>query len=332
MAKPPASLRDTMRLFGKFRPARGLAEFFLRPEWSGLSGRHLAHALLDRPPAAGEEWPDGGAQVVFESAAFRDRLCLRLARALPNKRRLLFVHLPKCAGTDFEGVLRRRMPLLHPTIESAAAVPPEQLAAWLRRLAEALADSETIAYGGHTALPFYLDEGLFRVSDRIVTVIREPRAIIISFANYIMARFDRQPDLAAIDTRGWADMLGITSFDPAMPAAERRAMALRVMTTPGILPVNPLCALLGDGTAAGAMAQLARAPVEFTTVERYEAWLAARFPGTESRRANAQPALIGWDDLSSEQRRQLEAATEEDRPLYDDLMQKLGDQAFAFAA
>ncbi len=328
----PASLRDLLGAFAAYVPGTPAQDFLAGLDWGAATPRQIVHAFFDRPPtneavrALEGQSPAEMAFTVFASPAFRQGLVPRLLGAQPGKRRILFVHLPKCAGTDFEQVLRQRGPLVHPSFESAEAHPLESLATQLRAIGRGLAKPGDIACGGHLGLRWYLDEGLFRFRDRLVTVVRDPEPIAVSFANYVVARFRMHPALDAIDVRGWAAKLGLGPLDPEMGETAWRDLALRVVTAPGMMPTNPLCSLLGNGTAAGAFAQMRRAAIEIATVETYDAWLAARWDGARSVRVNAQSQRIRWEDLSPAQRETIAAASAEDRVLMRAVRSALGDR------
>jgi len=322
--KPPVSLRDTVLLFGRLGQDGDIAALFSRVAWQGVSRRQLVHAFLDRPPSPDEaiEPPDfdpgAAAMALFLSHAFRDGLVRRVLDSFPGKRRLLFAHVQKAAGSDFIAAVQKTMPRLEHDVASAEAMPAPLLAQRLRRFANQIPQTDTIFVGGHIPLREFLDAPLFRFCDRLATTVRHPHEICVSLANYIVKRFQNTPDLSAGDVRSWADALGLTAAEIA--AQPPHVLALRLATVPGIRPVNPICSMLGDGTAAGTFAMLSRAAVEITEVGRYSAWLRQVWRIERDVQANASPRLIAWDDLSTWQKGLIEAECSEDRIVYAAIM------------
>jgi hypothetical protein len=88
------------------------------------------------------------------------------------------------------------------------------------------------------------------------------------------------------------------------------------VTHPGTQPVNPICAMLGDGTARGALETMARAPVELTSLAQYSSWLNDRFRIERTTQVNVSDQVIGWSDLSSWQQQRIAASCEEDMVIY----------------
>ena len=332
MLRAPATFAQTVGLFAGLRQDETVESLFARVDWSGVSARQLVHAFLDRPPAdAGEagdaagSGPAAAAVALFGSGAFRDGLALRILRHFADKQRLLFVHVPKAAGTDFAAVMNRTYPPVSNQLSDAELFPAPQLARRLQNFARMSGDASCVFMAGHTKLSTYLDEGYFRFTDRLVAILRDPNEICVSFANYVMKRFAACPDLSAQDTRAWARALGLTAAQIA--GMEPRALGLALVTRPEMQTVNPICSLLGDGTARGTLDNLRRASIEITDTSRYEAWLRAGWGIGREGRINASPQLIGWDDLSGWQQARIAAGNEEDVVVYRAVMERLARTA-----
>ncbi len=325
MLQAPASLRETVELFGHLRPGLGVEHLFARVDWSGVSRRQLIHAFLDRPPASAAEWQDGPdfnaasvAKSLFAAPEFRAGLAPRLLQIYAAKRRLLFVHIPKAAGTDFTAAMRGALPHVGNDLSEPELVPDDMLAKRLRRLARSIDEAGTIFMGGHIPLAWFLDERIYRFDDRLVAILRHPRDICVSMANYIVHQFRKDPDITRPDTRSWANVIGLDAGQIA--AMDSQVLALALVARRGIQPVNPISRLLGDGTAHGAFATLMRAPIELTSIERYPAWLQHNWGFEREKRVNASLQVIGWDDLSLWQQSQIEAGCQQDYPVYEAVM------------
>jgi len=325
MHPPPTNLRDVLMLFAHWRPRHGAEGLFKQVNWARASRRQIIHAFLDRPPAnaaEAEEDADFDRQVyalqLFGSAEFRANIPVRVMQAFPGKRRVLFVHIPKSAGTDFNSAIRPTLPFVHRGMEDPEMTPQPLLERQLNHFGKLIATEKYIFMGGHHQLAWYLDERLYRFNDRLIAIMRHPHAIAVSLINYIVHRMRTTPGLTAPDTRTWARILGLTEFDPE--TVDLREFALSIITRPGIQPVNPICSLLGDGTAARAFDNMPRAPIEFTSLEKYSDWLTASWKIERTKRENVSDKVISWDDLAPWQQAQIEAGCAEDRIIYEAVM------------
>ena len=328
MFKTPSTFRQLVVLFGRTAPGSDARALFSQVDWTGVTKRQLVHVFLDRPPQGlAEAWQDEdfdpveAACALFASDVFRNDLVMRLLRHFPGRKRLLFVHLPKSAGTDFQEAMSRVLPFVASTWLSTEQVESRELRHLLRGFARAVDKHDTIMVGGHVPLSWYLDEGAYRLHDRIVAILRDPHEISVSFANYVVHRFTSDGDALRVDTQGWANKLGLKAAE--VRAIPPRDLALSLVTRPGFQTFNPICSLLGDGTAARTLDNLARADIELTSVAQYGAWLRKNFGLEREKRSNAAPRLIGWEDLSPWQQGQIEAGCSEDRIVYDLAMQCL---------
>jgi hypothetical protein len=308
-----------LRLFLRYDPDQGLDHFFASVDWSTASSRQLAHAFLGRPPLPGASHltdPAAEARRLFESDEFRHGLLRRVLMALPGKQRLLFVHLPKCAGTDFEVAMRPVHPSLHQGLDWIGATDAAELAKRLHAFMRHVQQAHTVFVGGHVPLPWYLDNELYRFGDRLMTIVRHPHEIAVSFANYVVYCMKSDPAFATDYVRGWGAMAGIERFDLGWTEDAVKELTQRIVTMPGLMPINPICTLLGGGTAATSLANLARVDIEITDVTRYSAWLKARWGIERSFRANAAPQIVTASDLTSAEKARIEAACLEDMRVY----------------
>lgn len=325
MPAAPTNLRETVLFFARLRAGQTAADVLAQIDWTGVSRRQIVHALLDRPPAnADEARSDPGfdataaATALFHSADFRIDLAARLMRHFPARKRIFFVHIPKSAGSDFMAAIHRKMPTVSLAFSDPEVLPPPRLAKRLADFARAVGGSDSIFMGGHTNLSWYLDSGLYRFGDRLLSVLRHPYEISVSLANYIVGRFQNCPDLTDQDTRIWAETLRMSAADIA--ALDPKALALALVVRPGVQAVNPICTFLGSGTAQSALANIERAPVEISCLSSYTPWLKETWGIDRDRRGNASTPYICWDDLSSVQQSQVKSACEEDIVFYDAAM------------
>ena len=213
---------------------------------------------------------------------------------------------------------------LHESIRWVGLYNDEELARRLHAFMRQIQiKGNTLFVGGHVPLPWYIDSELYRYTDQLLTIVRHPHEIAISFTNYVLLCMKGDPNFETADTRYWGSLAGLKNFDPTWPASIVKELAHRIIATDGLLPVNPMCALLGDGTAASSFHNLARVDIEITHVALYTAWLRARWGLTRSFRANAAPRILTAGDLSGTEKARIAAACTEDMQLYNAITAKL---------
>jgi hypothetical protein len=122
----------------------------------------------------------------------------------PDQRRLIFVHIPKCAGTDLTANLGARYPMIHQTLAVPNWTAPEQLQTAVDAIEHELQNADTVLVGGHNRLQWVIKNNLYRPGkDRLFTVIREPTEIVLSALNYTIGKLVADPYGLQPDTRGW---------------------------------------------------------------------------------------------------------------------------------
>lgn len=114
----PATPRDTFRLFPFFDRSYGLSDLLARLDFTARQPRNVCYAVFGALPTPGDlnEFAANGyaprdhLNQLLMSAAFQQEVLTLLLNAFPEKRRLLFVHIPKCAGSDLSHHLMTRYP------------------------------------------------------------------------------------------------------------------------------------------------------------------------------------------------------------------------------
>ncbi|QLH38461.1 MAG: sulfotransferase family 2 domain-containing protein [Defluviicoccus sp.] len=139
----------------------------------------------------------------------------------------MFVHVPKCAGTDLMAHLKIRYPWLHESMKHS--IPVEELVRNLSGFASKVKSEKDILVGGHIELQWFIREKLIRFEDKMFTIIRDPYKRVISLVNYVVSRFMVDPTCAAADTASWAKMLGITTVSEDMTFEEQCRLADKVL-------------------------------------------------------------------------------------------------------
>ena len=242
-----------------------------------------------------------------------------ILHAYPEKRRLIFVHIPKCAGTDMEANLGARYPSIHQTLSVPNWTPPERLQAVVDQIELRLRKAETIFVAGHHRLKWVLENGLYRPAvDRLFTIIREPKDILRSALNYTIGRLMADPEGSQPDTRGWLRGLGVSNV-LGKPPSDLGLLALQS----NAIPRNALCQSLGSGTAESALDMIRSSGIEITETARYSEWARRSWGLPFTTRHNASRNII---DLNTLPQDLLRSFCAEDLLLYPKIMSELGDR------
>ena len=109
---------QTFNLLSLYNRAHGLYTLFRQVDFAGSSARQVAYAALGGPVPTEfkipPNWtPDAARDLLNElllSRFFQKDILRLFLEAFPEKRRLLFVHIPKCAGSDLSHHLVGRYP------------------------------------------------------------------------------------------------------------------------------------------------------------------------------------------------------------------------------
>jgi hypothetical protein len=103
----PRTQREWLEELRFYDAARGIDVFLDRFDFTKATPHQLYSGILGRLPesAAVATQPIGYSarqqcRDMLLSAEFRKDVIARVLRAYPDKRRLFFIHIPKCAGTD----------------------------------------------------------------------------------------------------------------------------------------------------------------------------------------------------------------------------------------
>src|SRR5437763_5806178 len=327
---PPTRPRETLRLLSQFNRSAGLGALLDQVEWHSVSPLQVYYAVLGRlPEDAKVAVPDEGysarahAEAALLSDEFQQEVLKRVLDAFPEKRRLLFVHVPKCAGTDLIEHLSARYPSLSEYLSQPGWTAKPGLFEHLKNFVVNAGSADAIFVSGHIPLQWYLDHSLYRFSDRLFAVVRNPYDMVISQVNYVFKRFFEAPRCHHPDTREWADLLGIDMFDVNMPQDELRQLGFRILSSPQIVNPRNICTYLGDGTADSAFDSMARCNIELTEVGHYNAWLSAEWGIDTNTRANQSRPILKRSDLDAAQWQEIAEICKEDFRIYNRVVERL---------
>jgi hypothetical protein len=326
----PESARELLLSFLLFNEAKGLRSIARQIDFSGATRRQILAITSGRLPGLAREVIEtshynarGDLVKALSAPEFQTRIREFVLAAIPEKRRLINIHIAKCAGTDLEIALRRRHPFLHHTMSIPEATPTKELFLALHLFAIGLQFSDSIALSGHVQLGWYLKQGLIRVQDDVFTTIRHPRDRIYSQISYMLSIMVKFRGTHRFDTAGWMAAIGMAEMDPDPTPAYLVATGRRLLRSPVVARPNGICEILGNCTAESAIENLILANVEITDMERYSAWRKARFDFSPADKVNQSQPLFTEDMADAADRQVIEDLIEQDIVLYETVQKQL---------
>lgn len=262
-----------------------------------------AHSIVFGDAAAGPAIASLGDQqqrtrdLVYElllSANFQNELIPLFLNAFAEMKRLIFVHVPKCAGTDLSTNLMGRFPFLHQSMTQTSWTTTNDLFRTLSRLVLNVRIFGRIFVTGHNSLDYYGSRKLIRPSDSVFTILRDPIKIVESQVNYVMTRLmqDTLSGNLGPDTRHWLDCLGLAALPAEMTPAEAQLHCAAILRCPQIIRPNSMCIWLGGNRAESALARLIEHNVEITLTDHYNEWLRSRWGIASVTRMNQSGRFI----------------------------------------
>ena len=151
------------------------------------------------------------------SAEFRSRIVEILNAANPSLLRTFFVHIPRTRGTSLlqsiedDGVLYWHDSFNHDEwlckYCNRTGIDPTLFL--IKLLSSTLSSDNSLFVAGHVPLADLISRKLIKAKDRVFTVVRPPKDIILSAVNYILSvasSTSSEPD--ARDWREWITSLG----------------------------------------------------------------------------------------------------------------------------
>lgn len=332
----PRTGRDLFEMLRLYDAEAGIGRVLSRMDLAGMTPRQAVFCTMGRlPPAPAARAPANynprsHLRRLLQGDEFQKNLLRRMLECYPEKQRLFFIHLPKCAGTDLTSILLQQMPGFNMRLLDRNWFTAETMLDALGVLVRDLAFADRVLMFAHFELRNYLADNMVRFGDRVFSVVRNPADTIISGINYILTRFRNDTELQAIDTNGWLKLLDHGRIKAALDSEDYRDIAMEMLFTPGMMHANRICQFLGDGTAASALLMCARADVEISHVSRYEEWLALRWGAAGSRRRNASIPMVSADMLGAEGLARIGALTEEDSVFVEKIERKMQEDNTCF--
>jgi hypothetical protein len=315
----PRGPRALFELFALYVPGQGIGSILDSVDFTGMNEAAIwaaaGHRVAGQPARPGY-MPRRHLEHILQSAEFREQSRQLLLNAYPGKKRAIFVHIPKCAGTDMTALLRRQWPSLAQA-DFKPAAPAADFYTHLRNAVLGLRHSDTIALTGHERLAYYYYQyALVRSQDWFFTIVRDPEALIYSHLSYALTVCRDAPRTGRPDGLEWLGLLGLKAIPEHANQAYMVDLARMLLANPHIAPRDTLCNFLGAGTAESALQAIVDSNIEITDTARYAAWRATKFPNAPATRANASDPYFTPDQATPADRDRIASLTVEDRQLY----------------
>lgn len=320
----PTMPRHTLDLFALFDRRQGLYNLLSQIDFGNQTARQTDFAALGSPIPTLEPnpWdalhPRDRLYDLLMSDEFWTNLMPTLLNAFPEKKRLLFVHIPKCAGSDLSYNLAFRYPSFPYGLASPLPAAPHIVFESLASVVRSLPFSDKIFVRGHVNLGDYEKHQLVRPCDHVFTILRDPIEIAISGVNYVLTRLrvDAEAGSFKADSQSWLQVLRLPGNPGHIAGLSPASLGRQILREKKIVMPNSMCLWLGGGTVSDVMTRLATHSVEVTTTQRYNAWLKQHWSINSSSRQNESTKFLTRDSLSSEDLDYLVDISSEDDQLY----------------
>ena len=343
----PGRPRELFELFVALGPQATATSLMEVCDLRQADPRHITYIALSRWPTEDElaEQPTPYAprahlRTLLLEKEFRDGLVRRICDAYPERQRLLYVRIPRCAGEhftamsgDMHAIIPRSLPVWRRgdqirffpalgtylgrfnTTRTIQIVQP--------RLAPFIQTSSP-RDGFDTALPWYMNPPPKRPGDRLFTIVREPAGLILGEVNAILAGLQLPQ---AQDTRRitpWR--IRFSELPPADDIPGWQAIGRQVIMR--MTEANPICAALGEGTAETALKAARLADLEIADLSLYPDWVKYTWDVEPEPPINTAPKILTEPDLDAVTAAQLKTLISEDLIFYGHVktqLAKLGE-------
>jgi len=330
----PVDPRTLFGLFALYEPAADLYPLLCRLDFGQVRSSHLDYSAFGQVPEVplrGMAWSPALARdylnELLYSPRFQQNVLVYALLAFPERQRLLFVHIPKCAGSDLSYHLASRFPSLEQRLMEEARTTKGKLFEALAGFARELPFAGAVFTRGHIPLDFYADAELIRPADRVFTIVRDPTEIALSQINYILTKFQLNIDAGVVerDTEEWLHALGLEGLPAAVTPQFVSRYAREMLYNADIVEPNSMCRWLGGGTAEIVAERLARHLVEVTDTAHYNAWLSDKWGITAHTRQNESTKFVSLSTMGHQDLNHLHNLSPEDRKLYARVERALAD-------
>ena len=291
MRPPPMRLREVFEVFAAMGRTASFQGVHRSLELRSAEPASLANAVLGRWMTVEElaafdgknHWPQLRSMLLSEE--FRRPFVRRVLDAFSEKRRVLHVRIPSCAGRHVQALMEGAGPLLPLDVGTKKYATADVLGPLLGRLFGSIniargigvtlpamgpfVEAQQAAVTGADPLHWVSESPPCRAIDLLFAVIRPPVALALSQVNGTLTALRDQADMPGLQRIA-------AQLRPLPPSGDRAAWKLLAQKLlHESLPINPICSALGDGTCAGAIAACGRVPIELVNLEddHYAEWV-----------------------------------------------------------
>lgn len=289
--------------------------------------RDVYNALLSRMPesivSAGDSASLTSRELFWSlltSDEFRNHVFERFLNAYAELPRDIFIHIPKCAGTDLIINLSKRQVSLPVVLREPAWLNQEEFLRILGSLARRAMFSERLFVCGHIHLEDYVQLAGMRRQDRMFTIVRDPVELFISQANYAIGRLRQDPTGQDPDTSVTLSQLGLPKLPDDISMSELKHLTLKALLDERISGRNTMCAYLGKGRSAryeDSITNLVTHDVEITSTRQYNRWRLERWGLETGSRHNTSSTLLTKQEVLRHIGAYVRDAVAEDQKLFD---------------
>lgn len=331
----PQSPRELYRLLSFYDPVTGLDALLDRVNFGKLTAavvQAVAHAGavpdLTNILAATMDEPVKLLRAALTSPQFRGHTIAQFLNAFPELQRTVFLHIPKCLGTDLVQTLGLSRLTLTKSLEEPSWFSEEDFLDTLGRISRQATLSDEIFVTGHIYLADYLSQVPLRPDDHFFTVLRDPVDAMVSQANYSIGRLLQDPEAAKPDTQHIRACLGIGPLPEAPDRRLLQELALRVLRDPRLCEPQLTCRHLSvdqEWTYRSAVAGALYADIELVTAATYQRWMTTRWGAGQSLWHNRSDKHISREDAMRHSGPMLLEATAEDRAFFSLVTGAIGE-------
>lgn len=323
----PRTMREVFYLLAQLDRDSSLDALLSRVDFTGVGPAEISQVVMGRPlysrqkalPGSGFDARSSFREAIL-SEEFRSQILPSFLQSFPELGRDIFVHVPKCAGTDLVMNLGRRQMPLPSIIESQGWLSDDELLSVLGGLVRALVFHKRIFVYGHMEFGNYLDRCGLRPGDRVFSIIRDPIALMVSQANYAIGRLRQDPTGRDPDTAETMNYLGLARLPSDLSDTDLKDLVVQALLHPAIAFANQACRHLsssGDLSFEAAINMIIANDVEVTTTERYDRWLRERWGIPHSARHNRSEQILTLHEARRFYAAAMFDATGEDQKLFD---------------
>jgi len=323
----PHNSRALLEIMALYDSQAGLRPLLDRVDMSGLNAANIFRMTMQSPIDVQQSpWPLGdynaSADLVaaLESQTFQENIIGYLLRAFPEKRRDIFLHIPKCGGTDLITNLEPRSLSISKRLEDTAWTSKASFFAEVAKLIQKMPFFDNIFVHGHITIYEYNRFADLRPGDSLFSVLRDPVDQLLSQANYAVSRLVMDPAGRSPDTRQTLNRMGLASLPEGLRDSELREIALGLLKNREHFISNPICRHLSGvpgGNYETTIKTIMLYDIELTTMAFYNRWLHRRFGVNATTHHNASTKYLGRDDILAVLADELPSLIGEDQKVFD---------------